>query len=98
MNWPDVATTIEALEHQYGGLVKLQIDREGQRGGSNGLWIRAMGYPGWSDFGERPLDVTTAPWPSNSYSTMQGCMFRLLQSLDHCLEARQKADSEGLPF
>lgn len=98
VNWPDVAMTIEALERHYGGLVKLQIDREGCRGGVPALWVRALAYPGWSDFGERPLDVAAGLWPSNSWATMQGCMFRLLHSLDHMLDARHKGASEDLPF
>jgi len=98
VNWPDVAMIIEALERQYGGLVKLQIDREGCRGGVPALWVRAMAYSGWSDFGERPLDVATATWPNNSCATMQGQLFRLLHSLDHMLDARARAEEEELPF
>jgi len=98
VNWADVAVVIEALEKQYGGLVKLQVDREGARGGSTALWIRGMAYEGWSDFGERPLDVAAALWPNNACRTMAGQAFRLLHSLDHMLDVRHRAGSSDLPF
>jgi hypothetical protein len=93
-----VAAVIEALEREYGGLVKLQVDREGARGGTEALWVRAIAYRGWSDFGERPLDVATKLWPSNAHRTMAGMQFNLLHSLDHMLDARRRAEGEDLPF
>jgi len=98
VNWPDVAAMIEALERQYGGLVKLQVDREGCRGMSSALWVRALAYPGWSDFGERPLDVAAKVWPSHAHRTMAGMQFNLLHSLDHMLDARHRSDGEDVPF
>lgn len=98
VNWPDVAATIEALEREYGGLVKLQIDKEGCRGGVAALWVRAMAYPSWSDFGERPLDVAARVWPTNAHRTMAGLAFNLLHSLDHMLEERRRRGAEDLPF
>jgi len=98
VNWGDVARTIEALEREHGGLIKLQFDREGAKGASEALWVRAMAYRGWSDQGERPRDVCTLLWPSNSVRTMAGACFRLLHQLDHALEARRKAESEDIPF
>jgi len=98
VNWADAAMVIEALEKQYGGLVKLQVDREGCRGGSPGLWVRALAYDGWSDFGERPVDAAVACWPNNTCRTMAGQVFRLLHSLDHMLDARHRQQSEDLPF
>lgn len=98
VNWIDVAATIEALEKQYGGLVKLQIDREGCRGATAALWVRALAYPGWSDLGERPLDVSAQLWPTNACRTMAGIVFRGLHSLDHMLDMRHRSGSEELPF
>jgi hypothetical protein len=98
VNWSDVAMVIEALEQQYGGLVKLQVDREGCRGGSEALWVRALAYEGWSDFGERPVDVSTQLWPSNACRTMAGMCFRGLHSLDHMLDARHREDKGGRAF
>lgn len=98
VNWVDVAGVIEALERQYGGLVKLQIDREGARGGSAALWVRALAYPGWSDQGERPSDVTALLWPTSACRTMAGACFRLLHQLDHALDARHRSGGEEMPF
>jgi len=98
VNWTDVARTIEALEKQYGGLVKVQIDREGCRGGTEALWVRAMAYEGWNDMGERPIDVAAGLWPNNSCRTMAGMVFRLLHSLDHMLDARHRRGADELPF
>lgn len=98
VNWPDVAMMIEALEKEYGGLVKLQVDREGARGGTSALWVRALAYPGWADFGERPLDVAANLWPSNAHRTMAGMAFNLLHSLDHMLDARRRPAEGELPF
>lgn len=98
VNWADCARTIEALEKQYGGLIKLQVDREGARGGSEALWVRAMAYEGWSDQGERPIDVATLLWPTFACRTMAGACFRLLHSLDHMLDARHRADDHDVPF
>lgn len=98
VNWVDVATVIEALEREYGGLVKLQIDREGARGGTAALWVRGLAYEGWNDFGERPLDVAARLWPSNAHRTMAGMAFNLLHSLDHMLGARRKVRDGDLPF
>jgi len=94
VNWSDAARTIEAIERQYGGLVKLQIDREGARGGSEALWVRALAYEGWTDVGERPIDVATRLWPSSINRTMAGMVFQLLQSLDHMLDARHRASEQ----
>jgi len=98
VNWTDVAATIEALERTYGGLVKLQVDREGCRGGTSALWVRALGYRDWKDHSVTPLDVCTRLWPTNSHRTMAGLCFNLLHSLDHALDARHKAESEDIPF
>lgn len=98
VNWADVAMMVAALEKEYGGLVKVQIDQEGSRGAAGALWVRVLAYEGWSDFGERPKDVVTSLWPSNRYRTMAGCIFNLLHSMDHCLEARRRAADEDVPF
>jgi len=96
VNWTDVAAMIEGLEREYGGLVKLTIDRDGVRGATAGLWVRASLYAGWSDHGERPMDVCAALWPTNASRTMAGLSFRLLHQLDHAADARRR--SEDLPF
>ena len=98
VNWSDVARVIDALEREYGGLVKLQIDREGCRQAGEALWVRAMAYRGWSDHGERPVDVVAALWPTHAVRTMAGLCFRLGHQIDHALDARRKAESEDLPF
>jgi len=98
VNWPDVATTIDALEREYGGLVKLTIDREGVRGATAGLWVRASLYSGWADQGTRPNDVCAGLWPNNTARTMAGLAFRLLHQLDHAAHARRIAEAEDLPF
>jgi len=98
VNWDDVAATIEALERQYGGLVKLQLDREGCRGGSAGIWVRALAYRDWCDRLTNPIDVCTKLWPSNAHRTMAGMCFNLLHSLDHALDARNRASDGEMPF
>jgi len=98
VNWADVAATIEALEREYGGLVKIQIDSEGCRGGTKALWVRCLMYRGWDDRNERPVDVTVAHWPTIQVRTMAGLVFRLLHQLDHAADARRRAESEELPF
>lgn len=98
VNWPDVAATIEALEREYGGLVKLQIDREGAKGATAALWVRGLLYRGWSDYNERPIDVVSALWPTAQCRTMAGLAFRLMHQLDHAAEARRRAEGSDLPF
>jgi hypothetical protein len=98
VNWFDIASTIEALEKQYGGLVKLQIDREGARGGTGALWVRALGYDGWADQAVKPLDVCALLWPTNACRTMAGACFRLLHQLDHAADARMRAEEAERPF
>jgi len=98
VNWSDVSRTIAALEQQYGGLVKLQIDKEGTRNLAEQLWVRALAYRGWTDHGVRPIDVVTKLWPSNAHRTMAGACFMLLHQLDHALDARYRAESEDTPF
>jgi len=98
VNWTDVAATIEALEREYGGLVKLTVDREGVRGATEGLWVRASIYTGWADLHQRPIDVCSALWPTNASRTMSGLCFRLLHQLDHAADARRKASEDDLPF
>jgi len=98
VNWFDVAGVIQSLEKEYGGLVKLQMDCEGTRGAQNAVWCRVMAYRGWSDFGERPVDVVSKLWPSNQHRTMSGLFFLGLHQLDHALEARRRAEGEDLPF
>lgn len=98
VNWVDVAALIEALEREYGGLVKVQLDREGTRGGTEAIWVRALAFKGWCDHKERPTDVVAAVWPTNSARTMAGLVFRLVHQLDHAMQARRKAESEELPF
>lgn len=98
VNWTDIAATIEALEREYGGLAKLTVDREGVRGATAGLWVRASLYRGWGDMHERPLDVCSALWPTNASRTMAGLCFRLLHQLDHAADARRRAESSELPF
>jgi hypothetical protein len=89
---------IEALEREYGGLVKLQIDREGCRNAGDKLWVRAMLYSGWADHQARPLDVCAALWPTMAVRTMAGLTFRLLHQLDHAAEARKRSSEDDLPF
>jgi len=98
VNWVDVAATIEALEREYGGLVKLQVDREGAKGATPALWVRGLLYRGWSDHNERPQDVVASLWPNNQSRTMAGLCFRLLHQLDHAADARRKAEGEDYPF
>lgn len=98
VNWSDVSRTIEALEREYGGLVKLTMDREGARNSGEALWIRAGLYTGWADLHERPIDVCAALWPTHAVRTMSGLCFRLLHQLDHAADARKRAESDGLPF
>lgn len=98
VNWADVSSMINELEKAYGGLVKVQMDKEGTRNLANQLWVRVLAYRGWDDANERPIDVITALWPSNSHRTMAGMVFRLLHQLDHALEARNRAESEDIPF
>jgi hypothetical protein len=98
VNWPDVAATIEALEKEYGGLVKLTIDREGVRGTGAALWVRASIYSGWADLSVKPTDVCACLWPTSASRTMAGLTFRLLHQLDHAADARRKTERSDLPF
>jgi hypothetical protein len=98
VNWADIGPGIEALEREYGGMVKLQIDREGCRGGTPALYVRIMAYSGWADFGERPIEVWSATWPTNAHRTMAGLLLRGIHSMDHMLSERRRVREEGLPF
>jgi len=98
VNWSDVSAMIQSLEKAYGGHVQVLMDCEGTRNAAGALWVRVMAYRGWDTQGERPTDTVAKLWPSNSTRTMAGMVFQALHQLDHALEARNRAESEDIPF
>lgn len=98
IKWIDVSATIQALEKEYGGHVEVLIDCEGVRGASGMLWVRAIAYRGWDTRAERPIDTIARSWPTASAATMAGLVFVMLHQLDHALDARNRSESEDVPF
>lgn len=95
--WVDVSATMRALEACYAGHVEVSFDLEGTRGASGTMWVYAKLYRGFKTVAEGPVDVVRAVWPSATCKEMPSMVFRLLHQLDHCAEARLKAEREARP-
>jgi len=90
--WTDVTATLRALEACYGGHVEVCFDVEGTGGASGAMWVYAKLYRGFRVVEERPVDVVRSVWPTAACREMPSLVFRLLHQLDHCADARLRAE------